>query len=84
MAKLWQHVERMVNNMTEYLFKLTFEDLDVNDCHDFEVNVSSDNYEYAWHSAVSQGFDFIGIKNNDGHSIELKRVEVISMFNPKI
>lgn len=40
--------------MTEYLFRLTFEDLDSNDCHDFEVNVSSDNYESAWHSAVDR------------------------------
>lgn len=70
--------------MTEYLFRITFEDLDVNDCHDFEVEISSDNYEYAWHSAISQGMDFMDIKNNDGYSIELVRVEVVSMFNPKI
>ena len=70
--------------MTEYLFRLTFEDLDNNDCHDFEVNVSSDNYEYAWHSAVSQGIDFMEHKNNDGYSIELVKIEVVSMFNPKL
>lgn len=70
--------------MTEYLFRITFEDLDNNDCHDFEVEVSSDNYEYAWHEAISQGMDFMIMKNEDGYSIELVRVEVVSMFNPKI
>lgn len=70
--------------MTEYLFRLTFEDLYSNDCHDFEVNVTSAKYEYAWHEAISQGIDFMDIKNKDGNSIELVRIEVISMFNPKI
>lgn len=70
--------------MTEYLFRLTFEDLYSNDCHSFEINLSDDNYEHAWHSAISQGIDFMDIKNKDGHSIELIRIEVISMFNPKI
>ena len=70
--------------MTEYLFIITFEDLDNNDCHDFEVNVSSDNFECAWHSAVCHGYDFMEIKNKDGYSIELVKIEVVSMFNPKL
>lgn len=42
--------------MTEYLFKLTFEDLDNNDYYDIETSVSTDDY-YAWHYATRRAFD---------------------------
>ena len=74
----------MVNNMTEYLFRLTYEDLDNNDTYDIEVGISADDYYDAWLSATRRAFDHAKIWHDDGHSIELTRIEVISMFNPKI
>ena len=70
--------------MTEYLFRLTFEDLDNNDYYDIETSVSTDDYYYAWHYATRRAFDHAKMWHDDGHSIELKGIEVISMFNPKI
>ena len=70
--------------MTEYLFRLTFEDLDNNDTYDIETSISTDDYYYAWHYATRRAFDHEKIWHEDGHSIELVRIEVISMFNPKI
>jgi hypothetical protein len=70
--------------MTEYLFRFTYEDLDNNDCYDIEASVSCDNYYDAWSSATRRAFDHIKIRSNDGYSIELTRIEVVSMFNPKI
>ena len=70
--------------MTEYLFRLTFENLDDNDCYDIEINISTDDYYYAWCKAAYQAREHVNIRGKDGYSIELVRIEVISMFNPKI
>lgn len=70
--------------MTEYLFKLTFEDLDRNDCYDLETNVTTDDYFDAWNYATRRAFDHAAVWNDDGKSIELKRIEIVAMFNPKI
>lgn len=70
--------------MTEYLFRFTFEDLESNYCYDIEASISSDDYNYAWYYATRRAFDHAKIWHDDGKSIELKGVEVVSMFNPKI
>lgn len=70
--------------MTEYLFRITYEDLDCNDCYDIETSISSDNYYDAWYYATRRAFDHTIMWDMDGHSIELVRIEVVSMFNPQI
>lgn len=70
--------------MTEYLFRFTYEDLDNNDCYDIEAGISCDDYYDAWIQATRRAFDHATVWLEDGKSIELKRIEIIAMFNPKI
>ena len=70
--------------MIEYLFRFTYEDLDNNDCYDIEVSVSCDDYYDAWIQATRRAFDHATVWLEDGKSIELKRIEIIAIFNPKI
>ena len=70
--------------MTEYLFRITYEDLDCNDCYDIETSITTDDYYDAWNYATRRAFDYATPWLEDGKSIELKRIEIIAMFNPKI
>lgn len=70
--------------MAEYLFRVTFENLDDNDLYDTEFSVSTDDCYFAWHCAIRNANNHIKNMSNDGYSVEITRIELISMFNPKI